>query len=199
MSVEILSLLSAFRSRADEESQLAYFRVPVSWLGPHAYLNIVFKPCPQSLLAEAARRLRMPSPLIDFLKLQNGASLFAGALGIYGVRSPGQLLKRDERLFHLPFDIEEENYSWPPFDCGRLLAIGGYGFDGSTVCIDRSDLRVHLFRRGDHILSATASASWRDLDEWISNEISRLSSFFDQDGKRLVDESLTVPPATAAS
>ncbi len=88
-----------------------------------------------------------------------------------------------------PFNIEWENSARKSFDKDRFLAIGGYGFDGSTTCIERRSGRVTLF-----VPSTDRPAmSWPDLESWLRGEIARLSALFDSRGKRLVDESATVP------
>src|SRR4029077_4010155 len=193
MAINLLRALSNFEAVNDRESETAFFRTHIPSMAPLAYLNIIFKGAREEMLLGAAQRLRMPEPLIESLRQHNGAILFSGALSIYGVHRPGQLLYREDPLFDLPFNIELENRNWPPHDRGRFLAFAGYGFDGSTVCIDRGDSRIYLFQRGKETLVATASHSWQDLDAWLNSEIIRLSVLFEARGKRLVDESQTVP------
>jgi hypothetical protein len=74
------------------------------------------------------------------------------------------------------------------FDRNRFVAVGGYSFDASTVCIDRHDESVHLFLRND----GEPKLTWSNLEHWIVSEINRLSMLFDPSGRRLVDESETV-------
>jgi hypothetical protein len=128
----------------------------------------------------------------EFLRVQNGAILFSGSLSIYGVLEPGQRISR-EPMLRPPFNIEDENASWPPHEPDRLLAIGGYGFDGSSICIDRRDFGIALFQRGEALLRREPTLSWDSLDQWLRSEISRLSNLFDTSGRMLVEESQTVP------
>ena len=193
MMVELLSLLSKFRVLNDRESEAAYFRTNIPWVGSQAYLNIVFKPAPPEVLVDTAGRLGMPGSLVEFLQIQNGAILFSGALSVCGVHRPGQLLNREQPFSQLPFNIEDENDDWPPNDPERFLSLGGYSFDGSEVCIDRGDSRIYLFQRDEEALASSPSASWRSLEEWITSEISRLSFLFSHDGHRLAAESQTLP------
>ena len=137
--------------------------------------------------------MRFPAPFMDLLKKQNGAILFAGSLSVYGVLSTNKSLNREQPFMLPPFDIEDENKRWPPYDPERLLCIGGYGFDGSGACIDREDGRIHVFRRATRTLAKSPVATWPSLDTWIRTEVSRLSSLFDSKGNRLADESLTIP------
>jgi hypothetical protein len=199
MAIELLRLLALFENVSDRESDIAYFRTHVPWIGSLAYLHIIFKPAPEDVLADAARRLRMPVPLIEFLARQNGAILFSGALSVDGVHRTGQLLNREDPFSLPPYNIENENNNWPPYDPERFLGIGGYSFDGSTVCIDRRDQQIYLFERGQETLLQTPLCSWQDLDQWITSEITRLSVLFDRRGKALVKEFQTLPPREAPS
>ena len=193
MAINLLHELSKFSIVNDRENKVAFFRTHVPSIGPLAYLNVIFKGAPNDVLLDSAQKLRMPRTLVELLRQQNGAFLFSGSLSIYGIHQPGQLLQRSDPLFDLPFNIEAENRNWPPHDRIRFLAFGGYGFDGSRVCINRDDLRIYLFPRGENRLLSVASHSWQDLDSWLNSEITRLTTLFDSDGKRLVDESQTVP------
>lgn len=191
--INLLQALSNFPPVNDRDSGTAHYRTHVPWVAPLAYLHIIFKPAPNDVLSAAAQRLKMPSALVDFLEDQNGAILFSGALSISGVHGVGQLLNRTDPFLRQPFDIELENHNYPPHDPDQFLAFGGYGFNGAAVCIDRSDSRVYLFKRGDIGLVAEPSGAWESIEHWITSEIARLSLLFDSTGKRLVDEALTVP------
>lgn len=189
MPVDLLTALSSYEVVDDQDSEIAVFRTRVPWVGPLAYLHIIYKPAPRLVLKEVAQKLRMPPPTIQLLARHNGAHLFSGALTIFGVRAPGQLLNRGDPFLAPPFDIESENNELKRVDRSQFLGVAGYGFDGSIVCIDRFDAHLSLFRRDD----ATPLISWRHLDEWLSSEVARLSLLFDRRGKRLVDEAETVP------
>ena len=198
MAVEVLPLLSRFENVNDRESETAFFRTQVPWVGSLAYLNIIFKPVPEEVLQTAAQGLRIPSSVIEFMRKQNGADLFSGALSVYGVHRPGQMLNRGDPFSDLPFNIEDENFNWPPFDRTRLFAVGGYGFNGSRVCIDRRDSSIYLFQRGERQLMPTPSSAWPSLEDWLYSEIARLSMVFDTRGRRLVDESMTLPHVSSS-
>lgn len=190
--IDVRELLRISKQHDNVETQFAFFNTRLPWIGPAAFLHIVFRPAPPDALQAAQSCLNLPRVVRDFLATQNGAVLFAGALSIYGVHRSGQLLNRDG-LPEVPFNIEEENLNWPPCNRHQFLAIGGYSFDGSTVCIDRHDSQLYLFKREHQRMSRIASQSWRTLGQWLRLEIDRLSALFDEDGRRLVDESLTVP------
>jgi hypothetical protein len=189
MSIDLLSLVSHFRRFDDRENANASFRTRVPWLAPEAYLNIVYRPAPAKLLSEVAKKWSFPPVVVDFLNHQNGAMLFSGSLNVYGVVEPSRLLNREDRFSLPPFNIEPENKSWS-VDPDRLLVVGGYTFDGSRACIDRSDGQIHVFQKGRRI----PKVSWSSLDSWLAGEVARLRPLFDDEGKRTGPESDTGPP-----
>lgn len=195
MAIELLKLLSEFDAAHDKENTVASFRTEVA---AGVYLHVIYKPASRGVLAQVARRLKLPHSFEEFLAVQNGAHLFAGALSLYGAVHAGTLLDRRNPFSLPPFDIEDANGSWP-IDRSRLLVIGGYQFDGSKVCLDRQDQHVELFRPTQQGWSQLPAQSWRSLDQWITQEIARLSLLFDKAGKKLADESQTVPPQKESS
>lgn len=187
--VDLLKLVSVFQGVKNRESDAAFFQTQVPWVASEAYLNIIFKPAPPDILSETGARMRIPAPVLELLAQHNGAILLSGALSLWGVVRKGQLLNQSDRFSLPPFNIESENRSWPPPDRERFLKIGGYGFDGSGVCIDRHNLNVAVFRRNEQ----KPYCSWKTLDNWLNDEIRRLVTLFDVSGKRLVDEVMTLP------
>lgn len=188
MSIDLLSLISHFRPFDDRENANASFRTRVPWEAAEAYLNIVYRPAPAKLLSDIAERLPLPPVVVSFLKHQNGAMLFSGSLNLYGVVEPGRLLNREDRFSLPPFNIESENRSWS-FHPDRLLVVGGYKFDGSRACIDRSDGLIHVFKKGEKV----PCVSWPSLDLWVTGEVARLRLSFDNEGRRTAPESETGP------
>jgi hypothetical protein len=192
MRIDLLSLISNFRPFDDQENANASFRTRVPWVAPEAYLNIIYKPAPAKLLSDVAEKHSFPSVVVDFLERQNGAMLLSGSLNLYGVVEPGRILNREDRFSLPPFNIELENKSWPVHP-DRLLVIGGYKFDGSRACIDRTDGQIHVFQKGRRI----PAVSWASFDSWLVDEITRLRLLFDDDGKRTGPDSETGPPKSA--
>ena len=190
MHIDLLNLLASFDVVDDRENELALFRTHVPWVGSEAYLHVIYKAAAEDVLSVCARKLDMPNPVLQFLRHQNGAVLFSGALYIYGVVPAGRLMNRADSFSLPPFSIERANSEKLGFDLTRFLVVAGYGFDGSRVCIDRKDLRIALFPR----MSDIPVASWQDFGHWLSGEITRLSVLFDCSGKRLVEGDATIPP-----
>ena len=188
MSIDLLGLLKQFRAVGDFDNDNAFYRTLVPWIGPEAYLNIIYRPAPSHLLSTVAKKLKLPPPVSEFLSLYNGAKLFSGALNLYGIVEPGRLLNRSDSFSLPPYNIEGANRSWS-LDPERLLAIGVYQFDGSQVCVDRSSGQTFFFKRNQ----TAADFSWADFESWLRDEISRLRFLFDSEGRRLCPESATLP------
>jgi hypothetical protein len=183
VNVRLLPLLRKFKNTKDVQSRTAYFQTNTPWIAPLSYLNIIFSPAAPQVLRPVAQKLDMPRVLVSFLERQNGAILFSGALFVSGVHGAQDLLERDDPFSRLPFNIEDLNSDWPPQD-SQMLNIGGYGADGSVVCIHRRSLRIYLFKRNNDHLGDEPYNDWPSLENWIASEITRLSSYFDEQGRR---------------
>jgi hypothetical protein len=195
--VNLLLAVREFGLVGELETEHAFLVKHVPAIAPEAYLHVILKPVSEALLIRAKINLDLPSSVLDFLRVQNGAILFSGALNIFGL-CDSTLLERDRRYFVVPYDLHTANQDWPPPDGRRFLAIASYGFDGSTVCIDRVDQQLYLFRRGTSNLEGTHTIKWRSVEAWLANEVKRLSTLFGVDGSCMFSESLTVPSSVAS-
>lgn len=189
MTINLLNMLSPSDAAGDRESDLAFLRTNVPWVAPEAYLHIVYKPLAETLLRKSAMNLRIPNSFVRFLQNQNGARLFLGVLGIYGIVPTGQLVVRTGAISLPPFNIERANSELTWLDRNHFFAIGMYRFDGSIVCIRREDERVELLAAQQD----GPRAVWPSVEDWIGTEVARLSALFDSRGHMLADESATVP------
>jgi hypothetical protein len=187
--LEIKAILEAQGWRMERESGTAFFYNFAPWIAPKAYLHIVFREAATDALGEIGDLLDIPQSWRDTLSRQNGAILFSGALSVYGVHASGTLLNRKDVFERLPFSILDENRSWPTKDQGRYFVIGGYGYDGTRVVMDRVDGSVVAMPRK----TETCLRRWPDADSWLREELSRLLKLFDKDGKICVSEEETLP------
>jgi len=167
----------------------ALFLTATPWVGPAAYLHIVFSPAPKVPLSEVAERLRFPTDFTELLSHHNGVILFSGSIAVYGVASQGQLIDRTDPYARLPFNIEPENAGWG-HDPDRLLVIGGYQEDGSKACMDRLTSEVFVFPRG----CSDPVAAFGGLDQWLTSEIARLRTLYDREGRLFGTPEETGPP-----
>jgi hypothetical protein len=161
----------------------------VPWIAPEAYLHVIFRPPPKQLLERAGSHLNFPKSVIELFTFHNGAQLFAGALWLDGVIEEGQLLDRTSRFGLLPFDIADAN-GIRRFDSARYLIIGGYRFDGSSVCVDRVSGQVGLKQRGD----PTVRIGWPNIDRWLVDELERIGQLFADDGHFIGTSEDLAPP-----
>jgi len=91
-AIDLVRTLSDFQPLQDRETENAFFRRHMPELGSAAYLHVIYKLVDQHLLEEAGSRLKIPEAFSNFLREQNGASLFSNALHIFGVVPKGQML-----------------------------------------------------------------------------------------------------------
>jgi hypothetical protein len=158
-------------------------------VGGHAYLHVIFPPRPDEEISDllVASGLDVPQSVLSFLREINGAILFQGALSLYGLRGE---ISRDPEL-RKPFDLIEANTLMRPkgASAGDFF-IGGYNEDASRVYLKADGTKVYRRDRK----SVGDLAQWPSLENFILNEISRLSLLFDSDGMRNGDAS-TLPPS----
>jgi hypothetical protein len=176
------------------ESAAAWFLTPTPWVGPAAYLHILYKPAPKPVLGQVAHRWRFPREFSELLSEHNGAILFSGSIAVYGVVPAGQLLNRSDPYGLPPFNIEPENESWS-YQSDRFLVVGGYRQDGSRACIDRVDSRVLVFPRG----AQTPIACFANVSDWIDREVDRYRTLYDREGRLVGMPEETGPPRSLDS
>jgi hypothetical protein len=191
MPLDLIGQLKKFQDMSDRETSDAFFLTHVPTVGSAAFLNIVYKAAPTQLRLEIGRELRLPPAMVEFYSAWNGARLFVGALSIYGCVPEGQLLDRTDPTKLLPFNIREVNHEFQRQLREReLVCIGSYSYDRSIVCMDRRSQAVicHVgkdFGRVRH--------QWTSLDQWLTDELARLSLLFDERGNRLVEKDRLLP------
>lgn len=191
MSINLLAMLGKFKNLADQETEDAYFRTKVPAVGPDAFLNIVYKAPPRSLIDDIEMDLRLPSSLSEFYGQWNGARLFVGGLSVYGCVRSGQQLDRTSLLKLLPFNIREVNreFGRQANEAG-LVCIGSYSYDRSIVCMRRESQSVVCFVGKDFL---NVRQEWKSLEHWLAEELLRLSLLFDEEGNRLTDKEWLLP------
>lgn len=191
MAINLLAMLGKFKELADQETEDAYFRTKVPSIGPDAFLNIVYKAPPRSLIDEIEMELRLPSSLLEFYGQWNGARFFVGGLSVYGCVRSGQQLNRTSPLKLLPFNIREVNreFARQTNEAG-LVCIGSYSYDRSIVCMRRESQSVVCFIGKDF---SNVRQEWKSLERWLTEELLRLSLLFDEEGNRLTDKERLLP------
>jgi len=138
-------------------------------------------------------QLDIPEGFGHFLSEYNGLRLFVGNLGVCGITDPNTLFRRQDPFALPTFSLQDMNceMEWA-LKGTELLFVGDYGFDGSVVCLDRVDHRVHCFRGRDLTVKR---ATWQSFEDWLVNEITRLNKLYSSAGVLLADPSDTLPGA----
>ena len=190
----IEKLLSKYRNVDDFVHERVLFKTNVPWVAPKAYLHILFPPAPADVLQQRTTELRIPNPLIEFYSQWNGALLFTGTLAIYGLLADGYVLNREDWRCRLPFDLVSETQHWQPeLDDRDLFCFGSYGYDRSAVCVARDSGVVTVFA-ADRL--DVVRATWPSFETFLSEELDRLSTFFDDNGKCSFPEDALLPSAS---
>lgn len=156
-------------------------------VAPLAYLHKIFPPAneDQIEIIESFIGRKPINDHIGFLKVCNGLSLFSTSLALYGIRS---LVSRNP-LDPLPFGLDIPNiYERPNNMDEDAIIIGSYRFDGSNAYITPDGHVYYCLER-----DATPLMEWESLPIFLSAEIERLSSLFDEDGHPLTPEVQTLP------
>jgi hypothetical protein len=191
VTIDLLAALGKFKNLSDRETDHAYFMTKVPSVAPEAYLNIVYKPVAPEIRAELEKGLQFPNSLAEFYQHWNGARLFVGALSIYGCLPRNYLLYRADRFKVLPFNLREINHEFLSQTSHKnLICIGSYSYDRSIVCMNRKSQSIACYVGKQF---AEERQTWPSLDQWLSDEITRLSFFFDECGNRLVPEEHLLP------
>jgi hypothetical protein len=191
MNIDFLELLNKFNPVDDVETEQAIYKTRVPSVAPEAYLNVIFKSASAEVRHEAERRLLFPAPLVNFYSQWNGTHLFINGVHIYGCVPRSQLLNRTARFSLPPFNIETVNREFATrLESQNLICIGSYGWDRSLVCVDRQSLQTVCFKGKDF---SVKRSTWPGLEQWISSEVQRIATFFDDSGNCLVDQQRLLP------
>ena len=194
LAKRLVSHLEEIGYRLDYDDSHASRFVKRSWISPVAYLHVVYHPAATPIVQSVSRRLSFPSEVSAMYESMNGASLFAGAIKIYGCVEEAFPLDRTDPLSLPPLSIVEMNRMFVPEERSQqFICIGGYSYDRSLVCIDRESDEAVCFH-GDTLMQLRKS--WRSLENWLAEEITRLSLLFSPEGRRLVQEKFELPDST---
>ena len=159
-------------------------------IAPEAWLHILYKPLIEEEInkLEEETKVRIPSIYRTFLRWSNGLNLFSGSLSFYGLRV---LNYREGDKAIQPFNIVTPNTLERPKDAkSTYLFIGGYNWDGSKLYLDNETLKVY---RCDRYSAEDIKNEWRNFEETLKSEVSRLSALFDEKGKEIDEDIPTTP------
>lgn len=164
----------------------------VPHVAPEAWFHIWYPPLREEDLRELEAKMRRPIPddYRLFLKITNGLTLFSGALDLEGLRK--DYSRRVE--IRLPFDLITPNVSERPRAAEPSWFIFGfYQADGSRAYIDREGGHVY---RSTRDMTTPRLNHWPSFDDFLASEVRRLSTHFDDRGRRLDPARSTAPESS---
>lgn len=180
--IPLEQLLHKFRPHKNFECQDAYHITHVPSRGPGGYLHTIFKPANDEVQRKNIDPLNLPYQVREFYLLYNGAHMFSDSFSIYGFFPKAYSLDRMNRYY--PYNIENVNKEY--FDnllASDIIIIGSYGYDRSEVFVEKATGIINCAVGED--LSMLRS-TWPSFEFWITEEIERISEFFDEYGNQLV-------------
>lgn len=88
-----------------------------------------------------------------------------------------------------PYDLSMHHSEVERFFPDKYLVIGSYNWDGSHIVYDLETTQIHRCKS----YSSNVLNSWANLKTFLSDEIKRLTTFFDENGIEY-DEDLPTTP-----
>ena len=158
-------------------------------LAEMAYLHIIFAPLSNKDIIKLEKSLNTDIPDIykEFLCLTNGLSVFSESLTLDGYRKDYSRIGDD---MWQPFDLDIPNVAERLPDAEpSFFFIGGYGYDGSLLYIDKKTNIV--YRCLDY--ASNQLNKWDDFENILISEMQRLETHFDEKGNK-IDESRSTTP-----
>lgn len=160
------------------------------WIGPNAWLHVIYPSIEQIGAKKIKDKLPMASNYLSgILSEMNGLRAFSGALSLYGYKEEAFGIDRSTSLAAFqPFDIFLANIKErPPWLNADEITIAFYDWDGSEAVLrpDGSIFRVTM--------NGERKNRWSNVSEFIKNELTRLSSLFDETGRPKNPEVPTIP------
>jgi len=123
----------------------------------------------------------------DFLRQINGFHFLVNVFSMDGLR---RNYKRTGDSIWQPYDIITPNtIERPKNSPPHYLYIGGYNWDGSSLCMDTKTDKVYRCKRWTSEILNT----WENLEDMLSSEPQRLIKLFDDSGKKIDPERPTIP------
>ncbi len=187
--VRVVEAAASFGTLVTPGGAKLYGRCP--HVAPQAWFHVLFEPLDGKGVRTIENDIGKPLPPVmkDFFRC-NGLSLFSGAIALYGLRTSW---KRTGDDVWFPFHIVGPNTVEKPRDAKpEHLFIGGYRQDGSHLVFDETTKCIHRRTRK----SPTPLNEWPDFWTMLKTEVSRLSSMFDEIGKKKEPKRPTTPDWT---
>jgi hypothetical protein len=158
-------------------------------IAPLAWLHCIYSPLKNTDISDLEMELNQEIPNIykEFLLISNGLSVFNTTLSLFGKRGN---YKRSVDNVWQPFDIILPNTIEKPRNANNdIFIIGCYDWDGSYLYIDKKDSSIHLCE----VDNVRSLFEWGNFEDMLYSEINRLTKLFDNNGKEIDEEKITLP------
>lgn len=161
----------------------------VPHMAPEAYFHVTYPPLNEGQIdsLEKAIGRELPFELRAFYHKTNGVKLFGYSLSIDGLRH--SYVRVGDEAWQ-PYSIVTPNTIERPPDADEsLVFIGGYRWDGSQLCMTPNSPVVYRCQFG----TAKVLNKWSSFDEMLTSEVNRLSTLFDEKGRKIDADAPTAP------
>ena len=160
-------------------------------IGSEAWLNSIYETLSKNDVETIEKSLerKIPVQYRDFLlNCSNGLNIMNTTLCLFGYR---KMTGRDIIASQQPFDLVTLNRyksERPRNATPDLFFFGGYDWDGSQVYLTH-DGKVHYCKPSD----CTSLKEWNSIDDFLTSEIRRIYSLFDDNGVEINEQVPTIP------
>lgn len=160
-------------------------------IAPEAWLNSMYDCISENdiEIMEQSMAKKIPAQYRDFLlNCSNGFNIMTTTLCLFGCR---KMIGRDMIAIRQPFDLVSLNKyksEHPRNATLDMFFFGGYDWNGEHVYLT-DDGKVHFCTPDD----CTSLKEWDSLDDFLTSEIHRISSLFDDKGVKLDELAPTIP------
>ncbi len=187
----IYNLIFHFQDKGIEKTENGTILIgKAPFRGNQAWLNKIYPVITNEDIIELSKMLRtdIPNEYVNFLTtFSNGLNILLSTFSLYGLRKE---LGRSIEASRQPYSIITPNIHERPDNAEEYyFFIGGYNWDGSHLYIDKETNKVHCCERYD----ATSRKSWNSLEEMVIDEIKRIYTLFDENGKELDENKEIIP------
>jgi hypothetical protein len=167
----------------------------VPHVAPEAWFHQVFWSLQNSEIIgiEAQLNCLLPASFKGFLAITNGLKVFSNNLSIYGKRYSYD--RQGDKCWQ-PYDLVDHTgkYEKPVNRPLGVVFIGGYSMDGSRLFFNAdSSCPECIYRTSREEFKILNT--WPDFWTMLENEVNRLASLFDENGKLTVAKEKLVPEA----
>jgi len=160
-------------------------------IAPEAWLNTLYDPITISDIDKMENSMGrvIPVQYRNFLlNCSNGLNIVLTTLCLFGCR---KMIGRSTTASRQPFDLVSLNKyksERPQNATPELFFFGGYDWDGSQLYLTGNG-EVHFCSPDD----CTSLKQWASLDDFLSSEIPRIYSLFDEKGVIINESTPTIP------